>query len=215
MSELHEALLEVQKEIKPVKKTVNNHFFKSKYADLESVVEAVMPVLSKNGIASEQTTYVENGITILRTKLVYAKTGEEIHSDMPLICKDPNDPQKVIASLTYMRRASLTTICGLATQDDDGNTASGKEEPKTGLKVPAPLKKLTEDKIDNTKLVTFVSSSFDSQAGVYIMKTVRGDVYYTEKEVLAKIVRNSFGKALKISMTVNNEMQNILLEVLA
>jgi hypothetical protein len=215
MSELYEALLEVQREIKPVKKTSANPFFKSKYADLEAVVEAVMPILTKNGVVCVQTTGIKDGLPILTTRLVHAKTAQEISEDFPIISKDMTDPQKVIAGLTYMRRACLTTICGLATQDDDGNTASGNDsKPVTQYKTPLPAKPaMVKESSGAKKIETFVSCSRDTEKECFILKSTKGDVYYTTKEVLARMVRDNFGKPLPIDMTVNNEMQKILLEV--
>lgn len=127
MKELYKALLKVQSELKPVKRTISNPFYKSKYADLESIVEAVMPLLSTHGILASQTTRISpNGLAELVTSLIHAETGEKIDSVSPIICKDASDPQKFIAATTYARRSSLATICGLATQDDDGNTAADK-----------------------------------------------------------------------------------------
>ena len=211
---INEALLEVQKELKPVKKTSDNPYFKSKYADLEAVAENVTPILNKHGIFYSQFTRVDAGLMVLCTKLVHAKSDSFIQSDIPIIAKDMSDPQKVIAGLTYMRRASLATICGLVTQDDDGNTAADKK-PGDEYKKPMPKSPVKVEKgTGNKKYAVFVSCSFDSTANHYTAKTDKGEVYYTTKEVLAQIIRTNFGKVLNIEMTVNSEMQNILLEIL-
>jgi hypothetical protein len=56
------AFLKAQKEMSSAKKDSNNPFFKSKYADLNSVMEAVMPALHNNGISVLQKTCVIDSI---------------------------------------------------------------------------------------------------------------------------------------------------------
>jgi len=77
-------------------------------------------------------------------------SGEEIKSTILISSKDDNDPQKVGAGLTYMRRYSLTCILGIEEEDDDGNNASkpAKLKAKEEEEAPVEEKLLTTDEIE-------------------------------------------------------------------
>jgi len=51
MKEIATALVKAQKEMSNPKKDATNPFFKSKYADLNAVREAVIPTLNQFGIS--------------------------------------------------------------------------------------------------------------------------------------------------------------------
>lgn len=126
INELALALAIAQGEMQNAKKDVSNPFYKSKYADLASVMDTARPVLSKNGLSVAQLTEVTDGGVILVTKLLH-KSGQWLCSHYPVKpLKD--DPQGMGSALTYARRYSYGAIVGIATEeDDDGNAASGKQ----------------------------------------------------------------------------------------
>jgi hypothetical protein len=108
----------------PAKDSVNPHF-KSRYADLATVLKTVRPVLAKHGIAVTQTTRVEDdGRVLLVTRLHWA--DEEIVGYYP-VSPTKNDPQGLGSAMTYARRYTLQAMVGVAAdEDDDGNAASAK-----------------------------------------------------------------------------------------
>jgi len=125
-------ILEVKKKIGTLSKTETNPFFKSKYLDLNSLLEAVEPLLWEQELLLMQP--------ILDNKNVYsiiydAESGEQLAlSCMPL----PNitDPQKLGSAITYFRRYTLKSLLAISEEDDDGNKASQPEpKKKTTLKV--------------------------------------------------------------------------------
>lgn len=129
---LNEALLAVQKIIKSAKKTSDNLYFKSKYADLSSVYESVKSPFNEAGILIQQiedenimsvgdTVIIKNYIV---TKLIFVKTGESIDNRTEIVCKEKNNPQAYGSAITYARRYGLMTVCGIDTEDDDGNGAN-------------------------------------------------------------------------------------------
>jgi len=213
---IYKALLEVQKELKPVTKTSDDPFYKSKYADLEAIVEAVMPILNKHGVVAVQyTKWLDKGPAVY-TELVDVETGEKTTTELPIICKDSSDPQKVIAGLTYMRRASLACACGLATQDDDGNSAAGKEKDeykKPQQKQPVPeLPKKGYQEQPNHKLTP---TKVINNTSTHEWKIVTAkDEYYTSREIVAKICNMNMNKELDAVMTVDNEMRKIIKEII-
>lgn len=132
---IHQKLLEVQKEIGTVKKTADNPFFKSKYFDINKLLEVVRPVLTKHGLVLLQPLDTIEGAAALTTIIAEAETGMELHFTTPI--PTLNDPQKMGSAVTYFRRYALTSILGLQAEDDDANAASGKVAPKKA----APKKK--------------------------------------------------------------------------
>jgi hypothetical protein len=120
-----DALASAQAELTdPVKDSVNPHF-KSRYADLATVLKTVRPVLAKHGIAVTQTTRVEDdGRVLLVTRLHWG--DEEIVGYYP-VSPTKNDPQGLGSAMTYARRYTLQAMVGVAAdEDDDGNAASAK-----------------------------------------------------------------------------------------
>lgn len=130
---LYTALLAAQKAMGPVKKDASNQAFRSKYATLQSVIETIEEPLHANGLVLVQRLQYDRigrdggageGTPILITELIHAASGEKIDSAVPVVCKDPLDPQKVGGALTYFRRYSLLALLNLAPEDDDGNVAA-------------------------------------------------------------------------------------------
>jgi hypothetical protein len=115
-----------------IKDSTNPHF-RSKYADLSSVIDAVRPHLSANGICFVQEPTTEAGMLVVETTL-YHKSGQWISSKLSVACKDLS-PQPVGSATTYARRYALMAICGIApAEDDDGEAAQGRAQPQR----PAP-----------------------------------------------------------------------------
>jgi hypothetical protein len=122
-----EALAAAQAELTdPVKDLVNPHF-KSRYADLATVLKTVRPVLSKHGIALTQTTRVEDdGRMLLVTRLHWR--DEEVVGYYP-VSPTKNDPQGLGSAMTYARRYALQAIVGVAADDDDDGNAASAPKP--------------------------------------------------------------------------------------
>ncbi len=119
---LAEALAAAQLEITdPAKDAVNPHF-RSRYADLATVLKTVRPVLAKHGIALTQTTQIIDGALELVTRLAWR--DEELAGYYP-INPTKADPQGYGSAMTYARRYTIQAIVGVAADDDDdGNAAS-------------------------------------------------------------------------------------------
>lgn len=121
---LSAALSKAQGEFEHAKKDVKNEFFKSKYADLASVIDAARVALSKNNLAVIQTTHTVDGKLLLVTTLSHS-SGEWIRGEYP-INPVKQDPQGFGSAMTYARRYAFSAITGIASDDDDGNAASNK-----------------------------------------------------------------------------------------
>ncbi len=125
VKELATALAVVQGQLTFAKKDSKNPFFKSNYADLESVWEACRSLLSENGLAIMQFPgdYVDGNMTL--TTVMTHSSGEWVAQNMSLPVSKP-DAQGAGSAITYMRRYALAAIVGVVQADDDGNSASIK-----------------------------------------------------------------------------------------
>lgn len=139
IGKLAEALSKAQAEIETPKKNqsvkwfdtkLNKEVVKYRYADLADVIEASRKPLSKNNLAIiHQLEYVLSGYG-LRTSLIHS-SGESATTWYPLPDPSKIKAQDFGAALTYARRYSLSSILGIASEDDtDGQDAPPPEPPK-------------------------------------------------------------------------------------
>lgn len=128
-----EALANAQRELIDPPRSAWNPHFKTRYADLCTVLQTVRPVLARHGIALVQATQLDDqGHMVLVTRLLWGHE-EQIASYYP-VTPQQNTPQGMGAALTYARRYALAALVGVASDDDDdGNAAS--EKPAKAAKV--------------------------------------------------------------------------------
>jgi hypothetical protein len=123
---LYTKLWKAKQEIGKVTKGSNNPFFKSKYADLNALLEATEPILLKHGLIVLQP--IVNACVC--TRIIDIDNGEYVESSLALPIV--SDPQKQIAGVTYFRRASLQSLLSMQAVDLDGNDiAAAVKETKT------------------------------------------------------------------------------------
>lgn len=124
IKEIAAALAKAQGAMGGASKDASNPHFKSKYASLASVVDAVKAALSENGIAYYQTPMTsEKDECGVETMLMHS-SGEWILADPFYVPVSKADAQGFGSALTYCRRYSLAAVCGVAPEDDDGNAAT-------------------------------------------------------------------------------------------
>lgn len=142
MKSIAAALVKFQSQLKPVEKGSENPFFRSTYANLSDILQAVMPLLSSCGLSITQPMRVTETGTILITRLLH-ESGELIESEM-ILPHNP-DPQRLGSLISYYKRYQLTALLGIATidEDDDGNRASGKDVSYKPTPVKSPTPKPT------------------------------------------------------------------------
>jgi len=137
MKEIASALVKAQKAFGPALKTSTNPHFRNKYAALDACVEAVIDALNENGIMLMQQTHAcEDGV-IVETVFLH-ESGEMISGGKLHVPAAKHDPQGYGSALTYARRYSLQSACGIAPEDDDGNKATHVVQQKQAA--PAPTK---------------------------------------------------------------------------
>jgi hypothetical protein len=116
------ALVKAQTSMSNAVKSATNPFFKSKYADINSVREACIPALNENGICALQPTVEIDGKPFVKTLLIH-ESGEWIAGFTEIICGKQNDAQSHGSGLSYARRYGLQSMVNLGSEDDDGNAA--------------------------------------------------------------------------------------------
>jgi hypothetical protein len=136
MKEIASALVKAQKAFGPALKTSTNPAFRSKYAKLENCIEAVIDALNDNGIMLMQQTHpCEDGV-VVETTFIH-ESGEMLSGGVLHVPAAKHDPQGYGSALTYARRYSLQAACGIAPEDDDGNTATQAVQQKQAAPKPA------------------------------------------------------------------------------
>lgn len=124
---LAKALSLAQSEIKGAIKDSENPFFKSKYADLESVWESVRVPLTKNGLSITQIPTEDETGSLLETVILHS-SGEWI-SGIMRVKPDKDTPQGKGSAISYARRYSLSAMLSVPQLDDDAEAAMDRNKP--------------------------------------------------------------------------------------
>jgi hypothetical protein len=200
VSQLAAALSVAQGLIGGAVKDSNNLFFKTRYADLASVVSAIRPALSANGLSYLQRSHPNPDGVAIETVILHA-SGEWISTGIVAVPLSKYDAQGFGSAITYARRYSLQMAFGVAPEDDDGNAASGHKEGHGDAPPPAPRGKPTpppqkaNEAMRTALLKTF---SADMDAGVPMDK-LRAQMLAMPAEIRAEAER------LLEAFTANNQ----------
>lgn len=161
--EIAKALHAAQGEMSGAKKGAANPFFKSKYADMNSVVDAVREPFCNHGLSYSQFPVYEEGLAGVVTLLMHS-SGEWLESKL-LLPVTKKDPQATGSAITYARRYALQSIAGIPSEDDDGNAASAKVQPKPQVRNNPDID-LIIDAINRNDM-QFVSENWQGMIGKY------------------------------------------------
>lgn len=152
------ALIKFHGAVGKIPKDAKNPFFKSKYATLSSILDAISTPLETAGLSYSQLPDGNNGLT---TILMHSESGEYLQSTYEMH-PAKNDPQGIGSAITYARRYALGAILGLnIDDDDDGNAASqtGKQTANNTPAKPTPEKKwLNPNTPEWEKVVAFLKN---------------------------------------------------------
>ena len=133
---VQEALLAAQRVIVPPTKSANNPHFKSKYAPLDAIVEAVRIPLLEAGVTLTWQHEVSDGRDYCTTVLTHAASGTETRTPVPVLVTAPG-PQPWKSAVTYAKRIGLESAVGVAPEDDDdSNAAQSSRPPKAASAQP-------------------------------------------------------------------------------
>lgn len=124
IKELATALAKAQGELHNPKFDAQNPHFKSKFASLAAVREAVIPVLAKHGLSLSQWPLAEGSFAGCRSVLAHS-SGEWMEEAF-LIPVDKGNAHGYASAVTYAKRLSMQAIAAVVgDEDDDGNGAVG------------------------------------------------------------------------------------------
>jgi len=136
--ELAKALAKAQGEMGAAVKGKSNPFFKSKYADLPAVIEAIKPAFTANNLSYVQFPISNEIGAGVSTRIMHG-SGEWLEGEFIIPCKQ--DAHGIGSAITYARRYGLQSAAGVPAEDDDGNHA------------------VKENDIDVTDWVTLINDS--------------------------------------------------------
>jgi hypothetical protein len=152
------ALMKVKKELKAVTKDASNPFFKSKYADLNTYLTEVEPLLDSHGLMLVQPPTFD-GLTHANTvvnRIYHAESGQFIEGSLRLVGE--SDMQKLGSAVTYARRYILGGLLSMQAIDDDGEGSMARKSSSktTTVSVEADFNKAKETA--NANLPTVASA---------------------------------------------------------
>lgn len=154
INELATALAKAQGAMENAAKNKANPHFKSKYADLAAILDAIRAPLSANGLSTVQTMAIAERCIVLRTTLLHS-SGQYIATEYPIAMA--LKPQEMGSAITYGRRYSLAAIVGIAQDDDDANAVANAAPVPDAIKINekqlAELRALIDQKDTTTEAV--------------------------------------------------------------
>jgi len=132
--QLDEAFAKAQAKFEAAVKSNTNPAFRSKYADVSSIIDATLEHLNAEGIGLRQHPSLEykqvgegvEAYVTVTTRLTYKGQWEESDLSLPAVQRDRFDAQSCGSALTYACRYALQGILVVRREDDDGNAATGR-----------------------------------------------------------------------------------------
>lgn len=179
-TKFYKKISELKKETGKLSKDSSNPFFKSKYFDINQLLEHLEPIAESKGLLILQPI-IDSSVV---SQIIDIETGDKIESSISL--STITDPQKKGSEITYYRRYSLTSLLGLQAEDDDANKASGKVTEK-----PAEAPKVT-DWLNEAKFNEAKNDIEKAKKALifYDGKTNRdGKIYGMKKEYRAELLK--------------------------
>lgn len=117
--------------------------FTAKYVSLDALLDAVKPVLLDHDLALIQTLVSQDGKVGVSTAFLHA-SGERFDFGTLLVKAEGLTAQQIGGAITYIRRQSIQTACGISVDlDDDGSLASGIRSAAISPVTPATPRPLT------------------------------------------------------------------------
>jgi hypothetical protein len=177
IKQIAEALVGFHSEVGKIAKDAKNPFFKSKYASLSGILDAIQEPLVNNGLSLVQFPEGENGLT---TRLCH-KSGEWMEASY--FMKPVKDtPQDRGSAITYQRRYAVGAILSLnIDEDDDANKASGRTN---GQAVSAPNVPTKEEKQMLMNLLSGSTIEPNTDNWMKAFNTISGCNNYKEYEAI-------------------------------
>lgn len=133
IKEIATALSKAQGAMTGAKKDTANPFFKSNYADLSAVMEAISKPFADNGLSFVQSPGFDEGLVAVTTRIMHS-SGEWIEGST-VLPPTKNDAQGYGSAITYAKRYGLQAMAGVPSVDDDGNAAVQHAEDRKPVRI--------------------------------------------------------------------------------
>ena len=135
---IYHALSEFRAKVGKIAKDGSNPAFRSKYATLHGILDAIEMPLRECGLTFVQTfNATTDGSLWLTTEIVQLDLDEPGIVSTVVMKPVDGKPQSYGSCATYARRYGLVTTLGLnVDEDDDGNAASGVYAKPTAKATP-------------------------------------------------------------------------------
>lgn len=156
IDQLATAMAEASKGFEGAARDTKNDFFRSKYADLRSVIAASRPSLAEHGLHLWQFpgSITDSSIELISWLTHSSGQWVRITSVMPVPAEDrgedgrrkgANSLQLVGQAISYMRRYAWAAICGIFQEDPDAPVPAAPNKPAAAKPVkPEPKVELTD-----------------------------------------------------------------------
>ena len=163
---LSAALVKALGDIEDVTKgrTANAGSYSYSYADLGDVLRGARPALVANGLAVTQAAEVDGDDVVVWTTLLHS-SGQFV-TYAPMRLPAGKTAQNTGSAVTYARRYSLLAVLGMATEDDDGASASPRVERVH--RVEAKPKKAAGPRSEEESEIRSILASVPAQASSII-----------------------------------------------
>ena len=200
------ALIKAQSEMTFASKTGTNPHFKSGYAPLETVIDAVKNPLNDNGIFYLQKVYLAEGGQCVETE--FHGHGGVIKAGRVYVPADKQTPQGYGSALTYAKRYSLITACGLPSEDDDGNSAESNYKAKPQAKPKAEPKQNKQDDSEANVLYEALSMGVSGSNSMESLK----ENWKANQDAIKKLENSNldvYNKLIKLKDDKKKELENV------
>jgi hypothetical protein len=173
------ALIKFHHSVGKAAKTADNPFLKSKYANLETILDVIKQPLEDSGLTFVQFPTGENQLT---TMLMH-ESGEWMSDTFTLKPVD-SKPQSVGSAITYMRRYSIGAVLGIATEEDDDANKAQKQATRAKETITGATSSNTD------KAVTLILASKNRGYLKATKENITNSKLYsaTDKEKLISII---------------------------
>jgi hypothetical protein len=122
IAELSAAMAKAFAQIEGAIKGKTNPAFRSKYADLAAVTDAIKPALAEHGLFYRQVFHPAEGGVCVET-IIHHASGQSLACGPLFLPATKQDAQGFGSATTYARRYSLMAAFGVPAEDDDGQAA--------------------------------------------------------------------------------------------
>ena len=137
IKELATALSSAQSSLQDATKNAKNPHYKSDYADLSQVLEAIRPALAAQNLSVVQLPFSRENRVGVTTRIMHS-SGEWLEESIDLEVEGKNLAQAAGSHITYLRRYSLASLFAIHQKDDDAESAPKRESRPSQSKGKSP-----------------------------------------------------------------------------